>query len=176
MNVFCYPRALHRPQLCSLLGVEAGLRPNFGVRADLPMHNDEVDRTEVDMVLGDLIVEAKLTEGGFGTAARSRVQRYIDFAEIFDRTDLPWAEDKLLGYQLVRGVMAAHRSGGRFLLLCDARRPDLEEMWFRVIRAVTGSALRSRLQLLHWQELAAATSLPMRAFLAEKYGIESRVT
>ena len=33
MNIFCYPGVLHRPGVCSLLGVEPGLRPEFGFAA-----------------------------------------------------------------------------------------------------------------------------------------------
>jgi hypothetical protein len=172
MNVFCYPRVLWRQQMCSLLNIDAGLRPEFGVRAELTMKKDEVDRTEIDLRLGDLLVEAKLTEGGFGSAARSRVERYAGFADVFASEELPWVGEKLQGYQLVRGVLAAHAKGARFLLLCDGRRPDLDEMWFRVMRAVRSYELRSRLQLLHWQELAPVLPPALQGFLAAKYGIE----
>ncbi len=62
MNLFCYPGILRRPGVCRLLGVDAGLRPEFGVRVQTPLAKAGVDRTEVDMQLGDLLVEAKLTE------------------------------------------------------------------------------------------------------------------
>ena len=66
MNIFCYPGVLRRQQFCQLLGIEAGLRPEFGARAYIRMQRDEIDRTELDMRLGSLMVEAKLTETGFG--------------------------------------------------------------------------------------------------------------
>src|ERR1700761_1829286 len=93
MNIFCYPQVTVRPQLCALLGVEAGLRPEFGVRAMLPMRRGEVDRTELDMKLGGLLFEAKLTETGFQTASLERVMRYERVAEIFDVDELPRAGD-----------------------------------------------------------------------------------
>ncbi len=77
MNVFCYPGVLARREVCSLLGVELGLRPEFGVRAELPMRKGEVDRTEMDMRLGSVLAEAKLTETGFGRASRERLLRYL---------------------------------------------------------------------------------------------------
>lgn len=41
-----------------------------------------------------------------------------------------------------------------FCVSCDARRPDLVEAWYRIMRAVRLSQLRCRLKLLTWQELA----------------------
>jgi hypothetical protein len=171
MNIFCHPRVLARPELCALLGVEAGLQPEFGVRAMLPMRRGEVDRTELDMKLGGLLFEAKLTETGFQTASVERVMRYQGVAEIFDLDELPRAGDRVVGYQLVRGVLAAQVSGGRFVLLCDGRRADLQEMWFRVMRALVSFDLRSRMAVLSWQEVAGSLPPVLREFLAVKYGI-----
>src|SRR5579875_1094420 len=47
MNVFCYPGVLARREVCALLGAELGSKPEFGVRAELPMRRGEVDRTEM---------------------------------------------------------------------------------------------------------------------------------
>jgi hypothetical protein len=172
MNVFCYPGLLRRSAVCSLLGVEPGLRPEFGVRAQLAMRNGEVDRTELDMRLGRLMVEAKLTEAGFGTASRERLMRYCGVEDVFEVDELVWtAGGRLAGYQLVRGVLAAKAEDARFVLLCDGRRADLREMWFRVLRAVRSYDLRSRMALLSWQEVAAACPAVVRAFLADKYGV-----
>lgn len=159
------------PRLCALLGVEAGLRPEFGVRAMLPMRRGEVDRTELDMKLGELLFEAKLTETGFQTASMERVMRYEGVDEVFDMAELPRTGDRVAGYQLVRGVLAARASGGRFVLLCDGRRADLQEMWFRVMRAVGSFDLRSRMGVLSWQEVAGTLPQVVRGFLAAKYGI-----
>ena len=171
MNVFCYPGVLRRGGVCGLLGVEAGARPEFGVRAGLRMRRGEIDRTELDMCVGDLAVEAKLTESGFGTASRERATRYLGLEEVFDPEGLPWGPRGLCGYQLVRGVLAAAESERRFLLLCDGRRSDLQEVWFQVLLAVRSSELRSRMGLLTWQELAAVLPGKLREFLREKYGI-----
>jgi hypothetical protein len=172
MNVFCYPRFLCRPEVCALLGVERGLQPEFGVRAGIAMRRDEVDRTELDMRLGPLMVEAKLTESGFGVAARSRLLRYVAVEDVFDIDELPWRDDRVCGYQLIRGVLAAQAGDARFVVLCDRRRADLLEMWFRVLRAVKRADVRSRMALLHWQELAAVSPAVVREFLAVKYGVE----
>lgn len=174
MNVFCYPGLLSRPAMCGLLGVESGVRPEFGVRAHVPLRRDGMcDRTEVDMVLGDCVVEAKLTEGGFGTARPGLVERYRDLEAVFAVEELPRRGEAFVSYQLLRGVMAAFARGERFLLLCDGRRGDLVESWFRVACAVRSADVRSRLGLLTWQEIAAAVPRGLRVSLAEKYGIEA---
>ena len=68
MNIFCYPGTFRGGAVLDLLGVEAGSVPEFGVRAKVPRGGDSFDRTEVDMRLGNLLVEAKLTETDFQTA------------------------------------------------------------------------------------------------------------
>ncbi len=174
MNVFCYPGVLRRPGLCALLGVAPGMKAEFGVRALLPMWGGEVDRTEIDLRLGNLLAEAKLTEGGFGIASRERLLRYTGVPEVFHLEELPWTCRGVAGYQVIRGVLAARAAEGRFALLCDERRADLIEMWLRVLRAVRSAELRSRMQLCTWQELAGVLPPVVAAFLAEKYGIVSR--
>jgi hypothetical protein len=79
--------------------------------------------------------------------------------------------DVIPNYQLIRGVLAAYATGGSFCVLCDARRPDLIEDWYSIMRAVRSRVLRCRLQLLTWQELTAMLSRSLHRFLAEKYGI-----
>jgi hypothetical protein len=171
MNVFCYPGVLRRSAVCACLGVDAGERPSFGVRAQLEMQGGEVDRTEFDMEVGDLWVEAKLTEGGFGRASRARLQRYLGVEELFDVEELPSGSAHLFGYQIVRGLLAARQHGRRYLVLMDARREDLHEICFRVLRAVRDAEARSRFRLVTWQELACALPRVQQTFLAEKYGI-----
>ena len=171
LNVFCYPGVLRRPAVCALLGIETGLQPRFGVRAELPMRNGEIDRTELDMCLGSTIAEAKLTEGGFGRASRDRLLRYEGVEEIFDLEALPRSGHSLLGYQLVRGLLAAVRLDGHSLVLLDGRRADLQEVCFRVLGAVGQAEVRSRLRLRTWQELAVVLPPALGRFLDEKFGI-----
>ncbi len=170
MNIFCYPRVLQRPQLCALLGVEPGLVPEFGFRPRIPLLNGRGDRTEADMRIGDLLVEAKLTEGAFQPAPARLLERYRDPEEVFDCKHLETA-GAFRGYQLARGVLAAYATGCSFLLLCDGRRRDLIDCWFDVMRAVRSYSFRSRLKLLTWQEVAGAVPGRLEKFLAEKYGI-----
>ncbi len=172
MNVFCYPGVTSRPGVCRLLGIEPGLRPSFGVRAHVPFASGGCDRTEVDMELGEYLVEAKLTETGFQQARAALVERYRDLAEVFEIGALPrTAMAGYAEYQLLRGVLAAHARGQRFLMLCDGRRGTMAESWLRVMQAVRGWEMRDRLRLLTWQELSAELPGVLRGFLLEKYGI-----
>jgi hypothetical protein len=47
------------------------------------------DRTEIDLQLGNLFLEAKLTESNFQTAAPRLIERYRDLETVFDLTRLP---------------------------------------------------------------------------------------
>jgi pimeloyl-ACP methyl ester carboxylesterase len=130
-----------------------------------------MDRTEVDMKLGDLLVEAKLTETGFQAARMEKLERYRDFEDVFHVSELARSGDSIANYQLIRCVLAAYSTGGSFCVLCDARRPDMIEKWLSVMRAVKSYVLRSRLHVLTWQELAGVLPRAMRRFLGVKYGI-----
>jgi hypothetical protein len=174
MNVFCYPRVMERTAVCAVLGVEVNAVPEFGFRPATPMSDKLCDRTEVDMKIGDLLVEAKLTESDFQTASASLLARYRDIEEVFETNDLPVVGGRQLGYQLIRGTLAAHATGCSFCVLCDARRPELVERWYRVMRAVRSAELRCRLKILTWQELAEALPAELQEFLAVKYGISAR--
>jgi hypothetical protein len=171
MNIFCYPGLMALPGVRALLGSAVSELPEFGVRPRTPFSNGRKDNTEIDMRLGDLFVEAKLTESDFQVADARLLRRYRDLEVVFEVSELPLRNGKHVGYQLVRGILAAHAAGGSFCVFCDARRPDLSECWYRVMRAVRLYDLRCRLKLLTWQELAGVVPQDLREFLALKYGI-----
>ena len=123
------------------------------------------------MKVDQLLVEAKLTESDFQSATLDSIARYRDFETVFDLSELRFRNGKYCGYQLIRGTLAAYATASSFCVLCDARRPDLIEAWYRVMQAVRIYDLRSRLKLLTWQELAAALPKGLQRFLAVKYGI-----
>ncbi len=173
MNIFCFPRLFRDGRVTELLGVEAGARPTFGVRARVPLEGGKSDRTEVDMKLGELLVEAKLTESDFQVCAKPAMEKYRDFREVFSLRDLPQDRTSYFGYQLLRNVLAAHASRASFCVLLDQRRPDLMEAWYQVMRCVRLMELRTRCKVLTWQELAQVVPRPLQAFLAVKYGIET---
>jgi len=93
MNVFCHPATLKRAEVRRMLGLhqdlEADAEPEFGWRARVPLKNGRADRTEVDMRLGDLLVEAKLTENDFQVREARVVEAYRDFDAVFERERLP---------------------------------------------------------------------------------------
>ncbi len=171
MNIFCYPRILAYMPVASLLGVDTEGVPEFGYRARVPLQGGRFDRTEVDMRLGSLLVEAKLTEADFQRREKTAVERYPDFSEVFDCGRLPQSASEYFNYQLIRNVLAAHALGCSFCLMCDSRRPDLIGLWFEVLQCVRPVALRLRCKLLTWQELAATLPPKLQKFLLQKYAI-----
>jgi hypothetical protein len=225
MNIFCTPGVADSPQVRHALGVDAEATPIFGWKARVPLTNGRFDRTEIDMRLGSLLVEAKLTEVGFQTRAATIVEAYRDFDTVFDRDRLPrveiatsrWlrasefpennsqefesmvadpaptsglfsspvsspfssidtvfrppGEPGYASYQLIRSVLAAHAAECSFCVIHDARRPDLREEWFQIMAAVRSAALRVRLKVLSWQELAGLLPVALQEFLDLKYGI-----
>jgi len=143
----------------------------FGFRPRIPLANKLGDQTEVDMKIGDLLVEAKLTESGFQSRPCRLLYRYRDLQEAFEVSELPIKGGTVRGYQLIRGVLAAYATNSSFLLICDGRRTDLVDGWFEIIRAVRSYSVRNRLKLLTWQEIAETLPSRLRQFLDKKYGI-----
>jgi hypothetical protein len=92
MNVFCTPGVANAPHVRSALGIEGDAPPEFGWRARVPLKSGKVDRTEVDMRWGGLLVEAKLTENDFQTREARIVEGYRDFDAVFERELLPRVE------------------------------------------------------------------------------------
>jgi hypothetical protein len=170
LNVFCCPATLNS-RVRSLLGIGDDAQPEFGVKARVPLASGRFDRTEVDMCIGDLLVEAKLTESDFQQRSKLVVEGYRDFRKAFDRKLLPQSKDTYVGYQLIRNVLAAKAQDCSFCVLLDERRPDLREQWYAVMRAVRDSELRVRCKVLTWQELSEALPDDLAVFLDEKYGI-----
>jgi hypothetical protein len=173
MNIFCFPNLLARRDLIQLLGLEPGVVPEFGVKARVPLKSGKVDRTEIDLRLGNLLVESKLTESGFQQKPLSVFETYRDLDQVFDVERLPRAGNYCLGYQLVRNVLAAFATGSSFCVMLDRRRPDLLEEWYRIMSCVVDTELRTRCKVLTWQELACVLPTSLQKFLAQKYGIVS---
>ena len=171
MNIFCAPATMRAVAICRLLGVERGMQPEFGIRVQTPLRGESTDRTEADMRVGDLLVEAKLGESDFQTARPDLMERYDHFERAFDVDRLLRRRGQFDAYQLLRGVLAAMHHECRFAVFCDARRGDLQRDWFHVLSAIPSSALRSRMLLVTWQEIAACVCRPLQQFLSDRYGI-----
>ena len=173
MNIVCHPQTLKAKRLLALFNIEPDARPEFGVRVRTPLRDGYEDRTEMDLRLGDLLIEAKLSETDFQTARPDLLARYEAFEDVFDTNALPRSRTLFRGYQLIRGILAAHHADARYTVLADARRPDLRNQFFAVLAAVRYSHLRSRIALITWQEVAATVPAALRVFLQAKYGILS---
>ena len=152
MNIFCCPGVTQTRTLALLLGFELGETPEFGFRARIP-RNGRMDRTEIDMKLGRLLVESKLTETDFQIQRPAIVESYCDLSVVFDQELLPRLNGQYISHQLIRNVLAAHHLGSSFCVLLDVRRPDLIEAWFAVMSCVKVADLRTRCKVLTWQEL-----------------------
>ncbi len=88
MNVFCTPGVMESAALRDCLGVEPAAVLEFGWKARVPLKSGLVDRTEVDLRLGSLLIEAKLTESDFQTRKAEFVEAYRDFDDVFERDSL----------------------------------------------------------------------------------------
>jgi hypothetical protein len=188
MNIFGCPGVSTSRAIAGMLGTETCDVPEFGYRARVPLKprlNDDglllstkapggrFDRTEVDMRLGKLLVESKLTENDFQTAPAALLEDYRDLEDVFDLASLPRSGERYVSYQLIRNVLAAYSTNSSFCVMLDARRPDLLEAWHGIMRAVRLAELRTRCKVLTWQELSAALPPGLRKFLEVKYGITS---
>ena len=110
MNIFCHPGVFNghtlAPAIANLLNVDPTAQPCFGINPGVPLKtvrkgrskspaelsgraNLLADRTEIDLQLGNLFLEAKLTESNFQTAAPRLIERYRDLEIIFDVTRFP---------------------------------------------------------------------------------------
>ncbi len=188
MNIFCHPGifdglAISRA-VANLLNIDPATQPCFGTNPGVPFEHHRkgrsklpselTDRTEIDLQLGHLFLEAKLTESNFQTAPSQLIERYRDLETIFDLTRLKRKDSGAIqGYQLIRNVLAAFAADAAFCVLCDARRRDLIEIWYSVLSAVHYPSFAWRLKLLTWQELASVLPKDLQEFLEAKYGIIS---
>lgn len=173
MNVFCHRGVCRSRNIALLLGTETTDEPEFGCKARVPLLHGKVDRTEVDMKLGRLLVEAKLTENDFQIKPAALVESYRDVKKVFDLRALPRVGDCYVSYQLIRNVLAAYAMEASFCVITDARRPDLIEAWHTIMRCVRDAEMRTRCKVLTWQELSAVLPSALQKFLASKYGIDS---
>jgi hypothetical protein len=187
MSVFCCPGVCGSKAIAGMLGTETCDVPEFGYRARVPLKprlnenglvplspkapGGRFDRTEVDMRLGELLVESKLTENDFQTAPAALLEDYRDLEEVFDVASLPRSGERYVSYQLIRNVLAAYCADSSFCVMLDARRPDLLEAWHEIILCVRFADLRTRCKVLTWQELSMALPQTLREFLEVKYGI-----
>jgi hypothetical protein len=148
MNIFCHPEVMTSPNVQAMLGIGSDATLEFGFKPRTPLQSGRRDNTEIDMKVDNLLVEGKLTESDFQSARFDLICRYRDLELVFDLAELPMRNGMQGGYQLIRGTLAAYATRCSFCVFCDARRPDLVEAWYEVMRAVRLCDLRCRLKLL----------------------------
>jgi hypothetical protein len=170
MNCFCFPGAapkilqgLELPEQCET--------PVFGFKPRLEIATNGQEQTEIDMKIGSIIFEAKLTEKDFTSRPKAHVCRYQRFASVFEVDRLPVAQDAFIGYQLIRNVLAADQLNATLVVLIDQRRPDLVREWWKVHAAIRNAELRQRCTFRTWQEVAVASPKPLSEYLRTKYGM-----
>lgn len=172
MNCFCFPGACHA--ILRGLGLPSqSVPPVFGYKARLKLSAGSADATEIDMKIGSLLFEAKLTEKDFTSRPKEHVLRYNALRETFDIDSLPSDERTYASYQLIRNVLAAMQLEANLIVLIDQRRPDLLHEWWAVHSSIRDPALRKRCSFRTWQEVASAAPAPLAKFLDRKYGISS---
>jgi len=170
MNCFCFPGAVG--QILEGLGLpRQDDTPEFGFKAQLLLTDGTTDRTELDLKLGNLIFEAKLTESDFTSCSKSHLFHYRDFLSVFPADLLPSSGNDFEGYQLIRNVLAAAHHTASLFVLADQRRPDLLQEWWAVHAAIKEPGLRVRCGFRTWQQVAAASPSALAAFLYTKYGV-----
>jgi hypothetical protein len=103
MNIFCHPVVFNghtlAPAVANLLNINPLTQPCFGITPGVPLKqprkgrsklpSELTDRTEIDLRLDNLFLEAKLTESNFQTATLRLIERYRDLETVFDLTRLP---------------------------------------------------------------------------------------
>lgn len=174
MNIFCYPGVTKRKELSAILGTGIGDLPEFGFKPRIPLTSGAIERTEIDMKLSSALFEAKLTEADFQRQRAGIVEGYRDLAQVFEVGDLPRRGQMYVSYQLLRNVLAAYTLDLSFCLLLDARRPDLSEDWYQILRCIRITELRNACRVLTWQELACCLPSALQEFLNVKFGIVPR--
>jgi len=105
------------------------------------------------------------------SAEKKVLLAYRDFLHVFDCQQLPQTAARYVSYQLLRNVLAAYALEVSFCALIDARRTDLADAWYGVVRCVRPVELRTRLRISTWQEITQIAPTMLRKFLATKYGL-----
>ncbi len=170
MNVFAHPAVIATDAVAAVMGTGRLLEPDFGSPIQVPKLTKKHHST-IDMRMDGLLVEAKLTEEN--KREPHDIDNYRDYHRVFDTARLGGLPNSYIGFQLIRNVLAAHAEAGRFLVIHDAERPDLDSIWRQIQDAILSSELRDRCSALTWQQLATAVPADLRGFLAVKYGITS---
>ena len=166
MNIFANPNILKWKSLRNLLLVSENEKVVFGWNPIL--ENETNNKTEIDMLIGNNIFEAKLTESDFTSKEISIVNSYPHVNDILDLSLLT-NDKRVSNYQLIRNVVVAYKYDFNFYLLVDERRLDLIREFYNVKLAIKDKRLSERLFFITWQEIVACVGKDLKQFITEKY-------
>jgi len=168
MNIFCYPKFKKWKGVQDLLEVNFEENIKFGWN---PVFKNEGKnhRTEIDLKIGNVICEAKLTERDFTSKEISVVKKYDDFFTVFDQNYLNINNGKIENYQLIRNILAANKKDYRFILLVDQTRIDLIRSLFSITKAIRDVNLRNKVSYITWQELVDRCGKDLKKYIENKY-------
>lgn len=93
ISIFRHPKIGEWKGLRELLEVP-NLESQFGFSPEVTLKDGRRERTEIDLALGDVFVEAKLTEKDFTEKAAEVVHNYAQFGELFDVGGLKRVEER----------------------------------------------------------------------------------
>jgi hypothetical protein len=170
MNIFCHPMLASWKGVADVLGFKP-VNPVFGFKALVEKEGTNGDTTEIDMVIGNHFVEAKLTEADFTDKYVAEVQKYKSFYLHFHTDFLPIHNDRYQNYQIIRNLLAAIQHEKRHMLLCDERRPDLARRYMEMVCYLRDQQVRKSCRVVFWQELQRACGQDLASFLYTRYGI-----
>lgn len=170
MNIFCHPSIGNWRGVSNLLGcpIES---PQFGFKALVRKDGTNGDATEIDLSVGDCLIEAKLTEKDFTEKDIADVSQYSDLTSLFHVWNLPVRNGRYQNYQVIRNLLAAIQHRKRHILLCDERRPDLVRSYFETVSCLKDVEHRNRCRVIFWQEIARACGDDLKTYLEARYGI-----
>ncbi len=123
------------------------------------------------MKINNVLFESKLTENSFTQKRKDVVESYDWFDIVFNRRYLHQDQTHYENYQLIRNILAAYEHNCSFCLLCDARRPDLIREFHLTVRCIKDIDVRSKCNVVFWQEIVERVEPALRAFLCKKYGL-----
>jgi len=177
MNIFCYPDFIKWKGIKTLFEVESFESIEFGFNPKIQKIVEGVittDATEVDVFInGNIICECKLTETDFTSKEKKSVECYGSFSKVFQVDKLIQNDKSYANYQLIRNILATEQIQGRFILICDMRRPDLAKSFYQTIRCIKDEfiELRTNCEIIYWQDIANYSGKELKEFLNQKYGI-----
>ena len=170
MNIFCHPKIASWKGVADVLGFVPA-EPVFGFKALVEKDGTRGDNTEIDMLVGNYFVEAKLTEEDFTEKEMEEVKKYTNLRLCFDTGSLPVQNNCYQNYQIIRNLLAAIQHKKQHMLLCDERRPDLVRRYMETVCCLRDPQHRKNCRVVFWQEIQRACGNELGAFLRSRYDL-----